>query len=286
MNSINSESRSQGPSRGAAQDATSLALPVRRTFHQCWPEYFKEGAELGLFMISACLFASLYEYPASPVRASIPSALLRRILMGVSMGATAIAIIYSRWGKQSGAHMNPALTLSFLSLGKISRRDAFFYVLAQFVGGIVGAEVAGLLLGKIVSGPPVSYATTVPGGAGIWAAFAAEYLMAFGMMALVLYTTNNLKLSRYTGILAGVTVAIYITVAAPTSGMSINPARTIASALPAKEWTAVWIYLIAPPLGMLSAARLFVWWKGASSVKCCKLQHESGDPCVFCGATA
>jgi len=142
-----------------------------------------------------------------------------------------------------------------------------------------------LLLGKIVSDPPVSYATTVPGEVGIWAAFAAEYLMAFGMMTLVLYTSNHPRLKRYTGILAGVTVAIYITVAAPTSGMSINPARTIASALPAREWTAIWIYLIAPPLGMLSAARLFVWWKGISSVKCCKLQHESGDPCAFCGAT-
>jgi len=207
-------------------------------------------------------------------------------MMGASMGATAIAIIYSRWGKQSGAHMNPALTLSFLSLGKIGRRDALFYVLAQFVGGIVGVELAGLLLGKIVSGPPVRFATTVPGEAGIWAAFAAEYLMAFGMMALVLYTTNHLRLSRYTGILAGVTVAVYITVAAPTSGMSINPARTIASAFPAREWTALWIYLIAPPLGMLSAARLFVWWKGISSVKCCKLQHEKGELCAFCGATA
>lgn len=205
--------------------------------------------------------------------------------MGLSMGATAIAIIYSRWGKQSGAHMNPALTLSFLSLGKISPMDAFFYVLAQFAGGVAGAEVAGLLMGKIVSGPPVSYATTVPGEAGIWAAFAVEYLMAFGMMSLVLYSSNHLRLSRYTGVLAGVTVATYITVAAPTSGMSINPARTIASALPAREWNAIWIYLVAPPLGMLSAARLFVLWKGASSVKCCKLQHDSGHVCAFCGTT-
>jgi aquaporin Z len=77
-----------------------------------WPEYLIEGACLGLFMISAFSFGTIFEHPASP------HPLMRRFLMGLAMGGTAIAIIYSPWGKQSGAHINPSTTLTFFRLGK------------------------------------------------------------------------------------------------------------------------------------------------------------------------
>src|SRR6185437_2275530 len=92
-----------------------------------WPEYLMEAGCLGLFMISAFAFGSLLEHPASPVHRAIPHPLLRRSLMGLAMGTTAICIIYSPWGKQSGAHINPATTLTFYRLGKISRPDAILY---------------------------------------------------------------------------------------------------------------------------------------------------------------
>jgi len=78
-----------------------------------WPEYLIEAACLGLFMISAFGFATLLEHPASPVHQALPNSLLRRFLMGLAMGGTAICIIYSPWGKQSGAHINPSTTLTF-----------------------------------------------------------------------------------------------------------------------------------------------------------------------------
>src|SRR5437660_1260950 len=84
-----------------------------------WPEYLMEGAELGIFMISACLFTALVEYPSSPVRQAIADPTVRRGLIGLSMGGTAVALIYSPWGKQSGAHFNPAVTLTFLRLGLV-----------------------------------------------------------------------------------------------------------------------------------------------------------------------
>lgn len=86
-----------------------------------WPEYLIEASTLGLFMISACTFCLLLEHPDSLLRQQLEAPLARRVLMGVAMGLTAIAIIYSPWGKRSGAHMNPAVTLTFLRLGK-SRR--------------------------------------------------------------------------------------------------------------------------------------------------------------------
>jgi len=84
-----------------------------------WPEYVIEAAGLGLFMVSAFMFGALLEHPASLAHQAIPDPLARRFLMGLAMGATAVGIIYSPWGKQSGAHINPSVTLTFLRLGKI-----------------------------------------------------------------------------------------------------------------------------------------------------------------------
>ncbi|MGH7900958.1 MAG: aquaporin family protein, partial [Thermodesulfobacteriota bacterium] len=78
-----------------------------------WPEYIIEAAGLGLFMISACSFTILIEHPDSPFRQLIGDPLIRRFLIGIAMGLTAIGIIYSPWGKQSGAHINPSVTLTF-----------------------------------------------------------------------------------------------------------------------------------------------------------------------------
>lgn len=83
------------------------------------PESPMEAAQLGIFMISAGVFTCSFEYPGSAVHQAIPNGDVRRFLIGVAMGATAIALIYSPWGKQSGAHMNPALTLRFYRLGKV-----------------------------------------------------------------------------------------------------------------------------------------------------------------------
>ena len=84
-----------------------------------WPEYLCEAAELGLFMISAGLFTILLHHPSSPVLNFIPSEFTRRMLTGIAMGSTAIALVFSPLGKRSGAHFNPAVTLTFWRLGKV-----------------------------------------------------------------------------------------------------------------------------------------------------------------------
>ena len=249
-----------------------------------WPEYLMEAAGLGLFMVSACSFGTLLEHPASPVRMALGDATLRRGLMGLAMGLTAAAIIYSPWGKQSGAHLNPSVTFTFWRLGKIETEDAFFYVAAQFAGGAAGVLLARAALGALLDHPLVHYVTTEPGPYSLVAAFAAEFTITLILMSAVLRASNNPRLSRFTGLIAGALVAIYIFVEAPVSGMSMNPARTFASALCAGRWPAVWIYFTAPPLGMLTAAQLFVLRKGAHRVLCAKLHHENDKRCIFrCG---
>jgi len=249
-----------------------------------WPEYLMEAAGLGLFMISAAVFATVLEYPGSPLHKAIPDPLVRRALMGLAMGLTAIGIIYSPWGKQSGAHINPAVTMTFFRLGKIEPSDALFYVMAQFAGGIAGVLLAEAALGMVIADPSVNYVVTVPGPGGPTVAFAAEVVISFGLMLTVLIASNNLKLGRFTGLFAGALVATYITVEAPLSGMSMNPARTFGSAMPSQVWTALWVYFTAPILGMLLAAESYLRLKGAREVFCAKLHHHNDKRCIFrCG---
>ena len=249
-----------------------------------WPEYLMEAAGLGLFMVSACLFATLLEHPGSPARQALPAPLLRRFLMGLAMGLTAIGIIYSPWGKQSGAHINPAVTLTFLRLGKVRPWDGLFYVIAQFTGGVAGIVVSAAILWPWIADAHVNYVATVPGAGGTGLAFLAELLISFGLMVTVLIASNGDRLARFTGLFAGILVATYITVEAPLSGMSMNPARTFGSALPGQVWTALWIYFTAPPLGMLLAAEAYRRVKGAHTVLCAKLHHHNDKRCIFrCG---
>src|SRR5216117_67421 len=174
-----------------------------------WPEYLMEAAELGLFMISACAFVVLLEYPASLVRQALPDPVVRRVLIGIAMGLTAISIIYSPLGQRSGAHFNPSVTLTFFRLGKVEPWDAFFYVIAQFVGGVTGVFLAALVVGELIAAPSVQYAVTVPGMSGAGIAFLAELVISFILMSMVLRVSNTPRLARFTGLFAGALVATY-----------------------------------------------------------------------------
>jgi len=258
---------------------------MRAALARHWPEYLAEAAGLGLFMVSACAFAILLFHPTSPVAFLAGGRLVRRALMGLAMALTAIGLIYSPWGKRSGAHFNPAVTVTFWRLGKVEAWDALFYVGAQFAGGLSGVLVVHAVARSLVADPSVHYVVTVPGTLGVGVAFAAELAMAFGLMLVVLTVSNTGRFAPLTGLFAGALVAVYITIEAPLSGMSMNPARTFASALPADTWRAFWVYVTAPVAGMLLASEVYV--HGARRrVVCAKLQHGGDHPCIFrCGYT-
>ncbi len=247
-------------------------------------EYLMEAALLGAFMISACAVVVLLDYPSSPVFLAIPNPDLRRVLVGLAMGTTAVTLIYSPWGMQSGAHFNPATTLTFFRLGKVPARDALAYVGAQFAGAVAGVGVASAIFGPRLAHPATRFAATMPGRAGIAVAFLAEVVISFLLMSVILRVSNHERYARYTGLCAGVMVALFITFEGPLSGMSMNPARTLGSALFARDWTALWIYFVAPPLGMLAAAELYVRQRGSDAVFCAKLHHQNGKRCIFCEA--
>jgi aquaporin Z len=246
-----------------------------------WPEYLMEAAELGLFMFSACVFTVLLYHPSSPVAQMIHAGVWRRLLMGTAMGLTAIAIIFSPLGQRSGAHFNPSVTWTFFRLGKIAASDAAFYTLFQFAGGIAGVLLASLALGRLVAHQSVNYAATLPGPNGPIVAFFAEIIISFILMSVVLTVSNTKRLARWTGMFAGALVATYITIESPISGMSMNPARTLSSALGAKVWMFLWIYFVAPPVGMLLAAEVYQRLNTRRAVVCAKLNHHNNKRCIF-----
>jgi aquaporin Z len=249
-----------------------------------WFLYLYEGAELAWFMVAACLATVVLFGVGSPVLHWIPSAALRRLLMGAAMGGTAVMIIHSPMGKRSGAHFNPAITLTYLWLGKIGVWDAAGYVVGQFAGGVAGVGIAAVSLGRLLAQPSVDYAVTVPGIGGTAGAFGAEWFMAALLMGVVLWMTNRRRLAGYTGYAVGVLITGYVFFFAPVSGFSINPARTVGSAVWAGVWTAEWVYFVAPLLGMFGAAGLYVHWFGIESVLCAKLHAAPSVLCPFaCG---
>src|SRR5690349_18544564 len=266
---------------GTPARSVSWSSRAAEAFKQHWPEYVMEATELGLFMFSACTFTVLLFHPASPLARLVHDGVWRRLLMGTAMGATAIAIIFSPLGQRSGAHFNPSVTWTFFRLGKIEACDAAFYTLFQFAGGTAGVMLASLAFGGLVAHQSVNYAVTLPGSNGRLVALGAEVIISFILMSVVLTVSNTKRLARWTGIFAGALVATYITIEAPISGMSMNPARTFSSAVGAQVWMSLWIYFIAPPAGMLLAAEVYRRLNAGRAIACAKLHHHNNHRCIF-----
>jgi aquaporin Z len=283
-------------------------------FH--WPEYLMEAAEVALYLFLTCVFASLLLSPASPVRHFVRSTVELRALMGIAVGATVVAIVMSPWGKQSGGHFNPALTLVFYRLGKMRLRMRSSMplrnsqvrlaasALLELVSNIndfgscaslkpdfkAPTRIAGvprsifetrsrylLPLGR----PAIRYAVTAPGIRGNAVAFIGEVTISFVLMSTILVSSNHESLTRYTPYLVGLLYAIFITLEAPLSGMSMNPARSFGPALHVNYWHAIWLYFTTPTLGMLIAAEVFLRAGNGVHPFCAKLHHANNKRCIF-----
>lgn len=236
-----------------------------------WRLYAIEGVLLGCFLISACAFSALLEHPSSPVRAAVENHHVRRTLMGLAMAVTGLCLVYSPLGRRTGPHLNPAMTLTFLRLGRIAPRDAAGFVAGQFVGGSLGVLVAAVALGGFAR--DTRYAVNTPGPYGIAAAWAAEFLIAL-VLVCVVFTANRSRLVKFTGCFAALLTWFYITFEAPISGTGVNAARTFASSLFADVWTGWWIYFTAPPLGMLAGVELLRLAGRTKGSLCGKLTHD------------
>ncbi|MBU6120244.1 aquaporin [Hymenobacter siberiensis] len=122
-----------------------------------------EAAGLVAFLVFSSVAAVVCHHPNSAVaRALGPHEWVQRIGVGLIVGSLVAAMAYSPWGKRSGAHFNPAVTLGFWQLGHIRTADAIWYVVAQFAGALVAGVAIFWLMAPWFGHPDVHYNTTRP----------------------------------------------------------------------------------------------------------------------------
>jgi len=246
-----------------------------------WREYLMEAAELGVLMFCICLFGTLLYSSASPLEPLALSRIDKGFLMGIAVAITTFLIIRSPFGRRTGAHFNPAITLTYFYLGRVHRWDTLCYSASQFAGALVGVFVAHQILGQRLASAPVCYVITIPGEYGSFIAFVAEFALSGLLMAVVLFATNRRSLTRLSPVIVSLVIVFYYALCPSLSGFSVNPARSFSSAIFAWVWQGIWVYFAAPCLGMLAAAVLYIHSMGSQRVYCAKVFHDLQSTCPF-----
>lgn len=211
------------------------------------------------FLTVSSLASVVFHHPDSAVARALAPAWVQRIGIGLALALLIAAMAYSPWGKRSGAHFNPAVTLGFWRLGHIGTADAIWYALAQFLGALAGGAGMHWLLEPWFSHPAIHYNTTRPTeGPHGWAlALGAEMLISAALLLVLLGALHSARLKHWTGALAGAALALFVVVEAPLSGMSLNPARSLGTAAAAGMAPHLWLYFVGPLAAMWATAELY-----------------------------
>ncbi|KAM0927168.1 hypothetical protein ACQ4PT_003255 [Festuca glaucescens] len=184
---------------------------------------------------------------AAAISSSDPTR-ISQLGQSVAGGLIVTVMIYSV-GHISGAHMNPAVTLSFAVFRHFPWIQVPFYWASQFTGAICASFVL-----KAVLHPITTIGTTVPYGPH-WHALVIEVVVTFNMMFVTLaVATDSRAVGELAGLAVGSSVCITSIFAGAVSGGSMNPARTLGPALASNDFTGLWIYFLGPVLGTISGA--------------------------------
>lgn len=220
------------------------SLEVRRLFAEAWGTFLLVLVAVGAAVTSAVVPQHALALPAQLV----------------APGAAVMAVIYFM-GTISGAHLNPAVTWAFALRGNFPWRRVPGYLGAQALGAFAAAGLLSLVFGSVQSG------MTRPGPAiSNWQALVAEFLLTLGLVSVILGTASG---ARNVGSNAAVAVGGYIGIvalwAAPVSGASMNPARSLAPALLSGSMSTGWIYILGPAAGATAAVAFEYVLKGPAT---------------------
>ncbi len=233
-----------------------------------WLFYVMEALAIAGFMLSAAFTTIFLEHPDSPVTQTQLAVhpVLRSVILAVVMGVYIFSIA-TTIGKLSGAHANPMLTWTFFRLKKITFANVCAYLAAQFLGAIAAVLLLKLTMGKLFEHPLIDFSITKPKpGHSLRSAFIAEFIITFVFVITTLFVLISKKLEKYNAAIAGLLIALFLVFELPYSGMSMNPARSFASALVAGKWKELWVYFAAPTFGMLLATEIFKIWQKSLGV--------------------
>jgi MIP family channel proteins len=161
-------------------------------------------------------------------------------------------------GHVSGAHFNPAVTLSFFLTRHLPGRDA----LAYLAGQLAGATVAALLLWAIWPSQPADLGATVPSIAAGRAVILEGVMSGLLMLVILSVATDTRALGAPAAIAIGATIALDALFGGPLTGASMNPARSLAPALVSGQWRDFWVYLVGPLIGAPLGAFAYQFVRG------------------------
>lgn len=193
-----------------------------------------------LFVLGA-LSAVVVVRHAGPARLALTGALVATVVSAIALSPV---------GRISGAHLNPALTLAYRALGRVSGRDLAGYVLAQVTGALVGGLAFRALWGGAAHavGGGVTH-PAVPDGS----ALALEAAMTALLVGVIVACVSSARLERLTPLAIWPVIAVLIWVVSPDTGTSLNPARSAGPAVAFGDLRDLWLYLVAPTAGALAA---------------------------------
>jgi aquaporin Z len=226
------------------------------TLKSDWKLFAVEAIGTGLLLFFGISIVILNWGEGSVVAKLIPSKPARRLLTGFLFGTVGCLVTISPVGKFSGAHINPAVTLAFWLRGKIKTVTMLGYILSQLIGAVIGT-IPMLIWGK--QGESIQYGITLPGSAGLTAAFIGEIIVTACLIIYLYLFIGTKRLRNYTPYGIPFLFAFLTWAEAALSGCSTNPARSFGPALIAGNFTDHWIYWIAPVIGVIIVTLFFKW---------------------------
>ena len=209
----------------------------------------------------------------SPMERILPSVKIRQMTTGFLFGCVGTLVTLSTVGKESGAHINPAVTFAFWMFQKLDTRTALGYVIAQLVGAGLGCLP---LLAWGSMGRSVAFGATIPGkGYAIETVLLGEVFTTFALVAVLCVFIGFRLLRPFTPFMIPFLYAIMVPLEASISGTSTNPARTMGPALISGQWEGWWVYWAGPLTGALVA--VVVFGSLARRIEVAKLYHFESD---------
>ncbi|MDD4316365.1 MAG: aquaporin [Clostridia bacterium] len=182
------------------------------------------------------------------------------LAVSLAFGLTVMAMTYC-FMKFSGCHINPAVSLAMLICKKIDFKDFIAYIIAQFVGGIIGAAVLMIFFDASTGLGANGYDALSSWDLNWWQALIAEILLT-NLFVMVFLATSGRKHKYSVGIINGLTFAMVYIIAIPLTNASINPARSLAPAIfvGGMALRQVWLFIVAPMIGAALAAVGYKWF--------------------------